>query len=152
MARLARNGINVGSDNFRGIESGIDFVVQNRNGKIAKFDVKFDSKMHRTGNMFIELYKNNNIGWYYKSKANRYCYIDEYRGILYMFSKKALEIYVDKYKGSNICRQTTNWIDGAEITGLLIPIEMFAHWCKQNNHVMVKHVRMLDIDDIDEEI
>ena len=141
--------INVGTDGFLGIESGIDFIVQYQDGTTARFDVKFDSVMHRTNNMFIETYQDTGKkGWYYNSKANCYCYIDEYNGILWMYTKKALEEYINNHK--TMLRTTTNEIDGRMVTGLLVNIGKFTAWCKENNHNMVKYTRMLDIEDIDE--
>ncbi len=141
--------INVGKDNFLGIDSGIDFIVQYQDNTIAKFDVKFDSVMHRTGNMFIEMYQDTGKkGWYYNSKSTCYCYIDGYNGILWMYTKKALEEYINNHK--TMLRSTTNQIDERMVTGLLINIGKFAGWCKENNHTLVKYVRMLDIEDIDE--
>lgn len=92
--------IDVSENESIGFESGIDFVVEYSNGQIRKFDVKMDSRIHSTGNMFIETYINKNSGkrgWYYTSKADSYCYIDEYVGVLYMFAKSALECYIDAH-------------------------------------------------------
>ncbi len=143
--------INVGTDGFLGIESGIDFIVQYQDNTIAKFDVKFDSVMHRTGNMFIEMYQDRGKkGWYYNSKANCYCYIDEYNGILWMYTKKTLEEYIDSHKLS--LRSITKTIDNREVTGLLVNINKFSAWCEENNHRLIKYARMLDIEDIGEEL
>lgn len=141
--------INVGDDGFLGIESGIDFIVQYPKGNVAKFDVKFDSRMGQTGNMFIEIYQDRDKkGWYYNSKANRYCYIDEYNGVLWMYSKKTLEGYIDTHKSS--IKSITSFIDGREVTGLLINIEKFCTWCEEKNRKVIKYVRMFDIEDIDD--
>lgn len=141
--------INVGEDGFLGIESGIDFIVQYQDGTIAKFDVKFDSVMHRTGNMFIETYQDKGKkGWYYNSKSTCYCYIDEYNGVLYMYTKAALEEYINSHKLS--LRSITKNIDNRQVTGILVNINKFSDWCMENNHNLIKYVRLLDIDDIDE--
>ncbi|HCR83541.1 MAG TPA: hypothetical protein DIW07_09040 [Lachnospiraceae bacterium] len=141
--------IPVKDDEFIGYEGGIDFLVQYQDLSIWKVDVKFCSRIHQTGNMFIEMYQDTGkIGWYYKSKCNAYCYIDEYNGILWIYTKAALQEYIDTHKTS--LRNTTNKIDGCYVTGTLVNVNNFAAWCKNNNHNLVKYVRMLDIEDIDE--
>lgn len=145
--------IPVGDDNFLGIESGIDFIVQYPLGQVGKFDVKFDSKMNRTGNMFIETFmdkERNKKGWYYNSKANRYCYIDEYNGVLWLYTKKTLDQYIAAK--TNELRTIQKWLDGRKVEGILISIEDFSNWCNEHRKKLISYARMLDIDDIDEVI
>lgn len=142
--------IPVGDDNFLGIESGIDFIVQYPSGTIAKFDAKLDSRMAQTGNMFIEIYQDTGKkGWFYNSKANRYCYIDEVRKMMYMFSKNSLILYMNQNKDD--LSTVSKWIDGKTVVGVLVNVESFKQWCNIKHRKIIEYQRMDTIEDIENE-
>ena len=143
--------LKVGKDDFLGYESGIDFITQIvGSDNVAKWDVKCDSVMHNTGNMFIEIYSDldkKELGWYYTSKAKNYCYIDEYNEILYLFTKKSLTLYMEEFQPKTaICVDDfRNFIKKRQ--GRLVNISQFEKWCKENNQKFVKEYRCIDFDD-----
>ena len=59
----------------------IDFALS-RNGQSTTLEVKNDMKSEKTGNVFVEYYNQNNItrnydGWYYYTKAEYICFVQE---------------------------------------------------------------------------
>jgi hypothetical protein len=52
---------------------GIDFIFTLKNGRKVSVDVKYDSSITRTGNVFLEVVKNNRTmedGWFWTSEAD----------------------------------------------------------------------------------
>ncbi|HCT64451.1 MAG TPA: hypothetical protein DIC60_04150 [Lachnospiraceae bacterium] len=145
-----KNAINCGKDEFLGFDCGIDFIVLNfTNGKLSKWDAKTDSLIHSTGNMFIEMYSdlhNKEHGWYFKSKADCICYIDEYNEILYLFGKKSLQLYMEEHelKSANCTDYFTSFTKVRQ--GKLVSISKFEQWCLENKKHFAKENRCI-IDD-----
>ena len=100
--------------------------------------------------MFIEMYSDydkKEKGWYFTSKVDNYCYIDEKQELLYFFTKKGLIKYIEEaelkitycydYFGSFIKKRQ----------GKLVNISQFEKWCKENNQMFGKEYRCINFDD-----
>lgn len=93
----------------------IDFI-SNGNQYI---EVKWDSKIHKTGNLFIEIANprsREGLGWYRFIQADMLAYGDSKTETFYMIKVQDLKDYVEAHE---LPTKTTN--DGA--TGYLLPLE-----------------------------
>ena len=76
----------------------IDLIVTNPETAVVKYiEVKADSKMAKTGNIFIELVSNKETarkGWYYYSEADYLYYMDMVNSIIYWCEFEQLRSYL----------------------------------------------------------
>ena len=92
-------------------------------------EVKYDSVIHRTGNMFVEDYTtifNGNVhdGWYRITGADTLCYIDAEDDSAHFISMDTLRSYIEKRKPA---RATCRPNNGNTIVGWLVPIARIPH-------------------------
>lgn len=65
------------SDNPEYWKKDIDFIVRNpENGHVITMEVKWDSRISKTGNLFLETYSNGGRGWFEYCEADYLAYGD----------------------------------------------------------------------------
>ena len=78
----------------------IDFVITSpTTGLVKTFEVKWDSKISKTGNLYLELVNRNSaglLGWYEFCQADFLVYGDAERRIFYIFNLEDLRQVVKK--------------------------------------------------------
>lgn len=147
--------IDCSNDQFLGIESGIDFICEGvRTGKIMKWDVKTDTRISETGNMFVEIFDdatNNSLGWFYKGKVDGICYVDVNQEILYLFTKDALRQYLEENNVSE--RRVTDYCYRCTKVrvGKLVNISKFEKWCIENKKKFMKEYRVLPKEELEDD-
>lgn len=77
-----------------------DFIVTSPTTGLTKIiEVKFDTKIHKTGNLYLELVASHSpggIGWWEFSKADYLAYGDAKKGVFFMFKMDELRERVKK--------------------------------------------------------
>ena len=80
----------------------IDFIITSpTTGAVKSFEVKFDSRINKTGNLYLEIVNMNSKqwnydGWWLHCEANYLVYIDAINGIFYVISLEELRERVKK--------------------------------------------------------
>lgn len=99
----------------------IDFIVTNpRTGETRTIEVKTDTRLYETGNLYIELenvHSKGGKGWYYFSEADiiAYCDYSAPDREIYLFSFEDLRATVNK-------REYATAKCGADSKGILVPL------------------------------
>lgn len=76
----------------------IDFIITNAEGRSKTVEVKNDSRINRTGNMYIEIANprsQGGLGWFSFCKADYLAYGDAIGRKFYMMEISALRQYID---------------------------------------------------------
>lgn len=79
----------------------IDLLCENQNGQKFSVEVKWDRKIHRTGNAFIELVTDldkNEDGWFKFCKATYIFYGDAENRLFYIIDRVKLAEYIEAHK------------------------------------------------------
>jgi hypothetical protein len=130
--------VDVSKHKWIGIDNCVDFILSKDN-KVSTWEVKTDTKMHITENIFVEKYSNldkEEEGWFTKTKADYICYVDAENSKGYIFEIRALKDFIKAYP---MCRQA-NCVDwfyyGNKSTkiirrGYLVNIDAFKSFCKR---------------------
>lgn len=114
------------SNNPKYFSSDIDLFVQNPfTNLVFSIEVKWDSKIADTGNLFIELWADypKKIGWWKFCKADLLFYGDAQNRKFYIFKLDELRAYIDLnfYRFSTgFCVDNTT---GCVSQGLLVPVD-----------------------------
>ena len=97
----------------------IDFIITSPStGAVKTFECKWDSRINRTGNLYLELtniHSKGGKGWYQFCQADYLAYGDAVSGAFYIIPLLELR---QKVKGLS-CRMASC---GADSTGLLVPL------------------------------
>lgn len=107
----------------------IDFKITSPSGITKFFEVKYDSKINTTGNLFVEFFNAHNyagLGWYEFCKANYIAYGDAHTNTFYCFLLEELRQLVSSHK-FNVATA-----DNENIAGYLIPLRLI------ENKVVIK--------------
>ena len=67
------------------------------NGKWVGIEIKYDSRIHETNNLYFEVYneeKHNGLGWTLFTKTDLLAYGDSYNKLYYIFNFNDLKSYV----------------------------------------------------------
>ena len=99
----------------------IDFRITSPSGITKFFEVKYDSKINSTGNLFIEFFNAHNyagLGWYEFCKADYIAYGDAHTDTFYCFLLENLRQLINSHR-FNVA--TT---DNEKIAGYLIPLKL----------------------------
>ena len=81
------------SQNSEYFDMDIDFIVSSpATGLVKTCEVKCDTRIHRTGNLFLETWSKygNGLGWWNCCKADYLVYCDAENEIFYIFELDAL--------------------------------------------------------------
>lgn len=102
----------------------IDFIITSTTGETKTFEVKWDSRMGSTGNLFLEIRNPrskqwNGQGWWPHCKADYLVYGDSANRIFYCFPLLELR---ERVKGLSLRYKSTN--DYSE--GYLLPLDKVA--------------------------
>lgn len=107
----------------------IDFKITSPSGITKFFEVKYDSKINTTGNLFVEFFNAHNyagLGWYEFCKANYIAYGDAHTNTFYCFLLEDLRQLVSSHK-FNVATA-----DNENIAGYLVPLRLI------ENKVVIK--------------
>ena len=100
-------------------DKDIDFIItSHRSGLTKSFEVKYDSRINSTGNLYLELtnvHSKGGRGWYEFCKADFLAYGDAQAQVFYIFPLDALRERVSKLNA----RQARC---GGDSTGLLVAL------------------------------
>ena len=99
----------------------IDFKITSPSGITKYFEVKYDSKINSTGNLFVEFFNAHNyagLGWYEFCKANYIAYGDAHTNTFYCFLLEDLRQLISSH---NFNVATT---DNEKIAGYLVPLRL----------------------------
>lgn len=99
----------------------IDFKITSTSGITKFFEVKYDSKINTTGNLFIEFFNAHNyggLGWYEFCKADFIAYGDAHTNTFYCFLLKDLRQLISSRK-FNVATA-----DNEKIAGYLVPLRL----------------------------
>lgn len=125
------------TDDERYYDKDIDLLAL-RNGKRCTIEVKWDSKIATTGNMFIETITDldrNRDGWYQFVSADYIFYGDSINDLFYVFATEDLKKFVSD--NLFVSRKAVDTNQYGKITkvsqGLLVPIDDF----RKQYHVQV---------------
>ena len=104
----------------------IDLFAMNPEGIITSIEVKWDSVINKTGNIFIELQtdlNNQKKGWYQICEAEYLYYGDSVNKQFYKIEMAQLRAYINENKDSLEVRRAVER-NGSKISeGYIIPIE-----------------------------
>jgi hypothetical protein len=107
------------SDNPDYWDKDIDFIITSpTSGETKTFEVKWDSKIHKTGNLYLELANKNSKngnGWYEFCKADLLAYGDAKNGIFYIIPMAEL-----RAKAKRLPKDLVNC--GIDSIGQLVPL------------------------------
>lgn len=100
----------------------------------AEIEIKYDREMHKTGNLFIEIYQDlatERKGWYYYSEAEFLFYINETNGISYCFRMDDIRAYCELHREE--VKTGVMHEDKLTRVGILLPLKDIQEYCKLNN-------------------
>ena len=107
----------------------IDFIIESPyTGEVKAFEVKYDSCINRTGNLYLELtniHSQGGKGWYKFCEADVLAYGDAQIDIFHMIPVEKLR------EVTNQCYYPIGSCDGGESTGLLVPLKDLEEFTKQ---------------------
>lgn len=109
----------------------IDFIVEGRSGNELSFEVKNDSKIYRTGNIFYEYISNvdyGTVGCFEKTKADFIVICSEQESKFYIIASEVLKEYVRNNKNS---LRYISRVEGSNSAGYLIPKRNVAEYLKE---------------------
>lgn len=117
------------SDNPSFWNKDIDFIIESPyTGTVKTMEVKYDSRINRTGNLYLELtniHSQGGKGWYKFCEADVLAYGDAQTDIFYMIPVEKLR------EVTNQCYYPIGSCDGGESTGLLVPLKDLEEFTKQ---------------------
>ena len=99
----------------------IDFKITSPAGKVATFEVKYDSRIHSTGNLFVEYFSAHNyggLGWYEFCEADFIAYGDAHAETFYCFLLEDLRQLISSHKFN------TATTDKGKVAGYLVPLRL----------------------------
>lgn len=111
------------SENKEYQDDDVDFVVESKLGKKVSFEVKNDSMIHKTGNIFYESISNvdhNTVGCFEKTKSEFMVICSEPSSVFYIAKSDFLREYVKENK--NNLRYISR-VPGSNSAGYLIPVK-----------------------------
>lgn len=118
------------SDNPLYWDQDIDLIAQlPHSQRSITIEVKWDSRIAETGNLFVETYNEaskNRLGWIKFSKADYIYYGDSNSRKFYKISRALLKEYVEDNKKDLVYRTAADYRNGVMISssgGYLVPIE-----------------------------
>lgn len=76
-------------------ENDIDCIVDRRDGKIVKYEVKTDTQAHKTGNMVFEMKSNGNVGCLARSAADYVFYYVLETDSMYLYKLDNMKDYIE---------------------------------------------------------
>lgn len=114
------------SDSPQYQKQDIDFRAEKDNINLT-VEVKTDSVINRTGNMFIETRQGNHDGWYHYCKADIIFYIDSTNKRIYCFSLSSLRKYIDTHS----CPTAAHYDSYKQVVGILVNINSFFSWLEE---------------------
>lgn len=109
------------SDNPEYQKDDIDFIVEGKHGREISFEVKNDSKISRTGNIFYESISNvdyGTVGCFEKTKADYIVICSEPEKKFYVVKSEVLRRYVRDNKQS---LRYISRVEGSNSAGYLVP-------------------------------
>ena len=110
------------SDNPQYWDKDIDLIVTNPStNKRVSIEVKYDTRIYRTKNFFIEvanIRSKEGKGWFHFCEADYIYYLDAQNMYVYIFKFTELEDYINEY-GARLELKSTN--DGS--WGYLLPLK-----------------------------
>lgn len=119
------------SDDPKYQKDDIDFIVKGKRGKDISFEVKNDSKIAYTGNIFYESVSNvdyGTIGCFEKTKADFIVICSEQESKFYLIEANALREFVSKNKNS---LRYISRVEGSNSAGYLVPKRMVQNLLKE---------------------
>ena len=99
----------------------IDFRITSPSGITKFFEVKYDSKINSTGNLFVEFFNAHNyagLGWYEFCNADFIAYGDAHTNTFYCFLLEDLRQLISVHK-FNVATA-----DNESIAGYLVPLRL----------------------------
>lgn len=122
------------SDSPQYQKQDIDFRAEKNNITLT-VEVKTDSVISRTGNMFIETRQNEKdgypakagLGWYHYCKADIIFYIDSTNKRMYCFYLNSLRKYIDTHS----CPTAAHYDSYKQVVGILVNINSFFSWLEE---------------------
>lgn len=114
------------SENKEYQDDDIDFVVETKLGRKVSFEVKNDSLIHKTGNIFFESISNvdhNTVGCFEKTKSTYMAICSEPGKKIYLVKSQFLKDYVNENKNS---LRYISRVPGSNSAGYLIPVRKIA--------------------------
>lgn len=92
-------------------DKDIDFSIE-KNGNIEYIEVKWDNRIHQTGNLYVEKYTDidkKKKGWFEICQADYILYGDSYNNLFYKFRLKDLKDYIEKHESQLQQRKAGDW-------------------------------------------
>lgn len=102
----------------------IDFRAE-KGDTTFTIEVKTDSVIAHTGNMFIEIKQGDKDGWYHYCRADILFYIDSTNKRIYCFSLNDLRQYINTHACATAAHQ--------QVVGTLVNIYSFFSWLRKEN-------------------
>ena len=100
-----------------------DFIITSPTGESAIVEVKYDEKIHKTHNLYLEIintYSDQALGWFERCSADFLAYGDAVNQKFYIFSLKELREQVAQLKKQyGYC--------GSNSVGLLVNLNSIKH-------------------------
>ena len=99
-------------------DQDIDFIITSPTGAVKTFEVKWDSRIHKTGNLYLEVaaaHSKGGCGWFEFCKADYLAYGDAKQGVFFMLKMDELRAKVKR-----LPKQYANC--GSDSVGLLVPL------------------------------
>lgn len=122
------------SDNKAYQKKDIDFIIyKNEDDEHITIEVKSDTRIHSTGNFFIETIQNaeqNKVGWFYYCKADYLFYLDTVKQVIYSFKLEDLKEYIAY---NTDLRQAALRDTYKTVYGILVNQYSFFFWLKEQN-------------------
>lgn len=103
-------------------------------------EVKYDSRIAETGNMFIEILtdKENNVdGWIRNTASNYIMYGDAVKSIFYIMRTTDILDYIQRYKGKYQIKEARERNNSKISVGALIPIDEYEkhYWTQKTEPI-----------------
>ena len=115
-------------------EQDVDFIVSFKNPQVdLKFEVKNDTRIATTGNIFFETMSNvdySTNGCFNKTKSDVMVIVSESERRLYMISSRSLKRFVDENKDS---LRFISRVPGSNSCGYLVPVKRLGDNLKIKN-------------------
>ncbi len=113
-------------------------LTASKDGYISQLEIKWDTKIHKSGAMFIELLTNiqeNKQGWMNYTQADYIWYGDAERKVFYIFRAEDMRRYLREHKGEYETRIANdyNYLDGSirkQSLGAIVPIGHFRQFVR----------------------
>lgn len=125
---LRENGFKVEdvSGNCNYWHKDIDLIATDNYGVTKTIEVKWDNRIHDTGNLYIEYYNDcskGTKGWILFTQADILAYGDSYNRIFYLFSMKDIKDYIEQNRMTLRTRTTNSDNRGGISKGYLVKLE-----------------------------